>query len=130
MSFIRGYVALLWRACAARRASAVFAQAYRRVAAQELVQFFAMYMELKNSKSASERLQIAQKLIADFLLTNSPNEINLEHASRMSMERLRARLARGLDADFDLHLFDRVRDEVRTMVANNLMPVYATRQSN
>ncbi len=87
-----------------------------------------MYMELKNSKNANERLQVAQRLIADFLLCNSPHEINLEHASRMTMERLRARLARNLDADLDLRLFDRVRDEVRTMVANNLMPLYATRQ--
>jgi hypothetical protein len=97
---------------------------------EELVQFFALYMELKNSKLAAERLKIASKMTSDFLISGSKHELNLEHTTRMTMERLHARLMRpGLEADVSPSVFDCVRDEVRSMVTLNLLPLYKQRQT-
>jgi hypothetical protein len=97
---------------------------------EELVQFFALYMELKNSKLAAERVKIAGKMTTDFLINGAKHELNLEHTTRMTMERLHARLMRpGLEADVSPSVFDCVRDEVRSMVALNLLPLYKQRQA-
>ncbi len=97
---------------------------------EELVQFFAVYTQLKTSKLAAERLKLASRITGEFLISGAKRELNLESATRLTMERLHARLTRtGLEQDVSASVFDRVQDEVRTMVRLNLLPLYKQRMN-
>ena len=93
----------------------------------ENVSFFDAFYGLSACPTAAERVQGAKELIERFFMPQAPEELNVEHRSRTTMEGVRARIERGLMADcVPGEVFGRVYDEVRGMVVQSVWPQYKT----
>jgi len=93
----------------------------------ENVAFFDAYHELAELETAEERVEAAKELIDRFFVPGTPEELNVEHKTRTTMDGVRARLERGLMPDVRARdVFGRAHEEVRGMVAQTVWPQYKT----
>jgi glycine cleavage system pyridoxal-binding protein P len=93
----------------------------------ENLAFFDAYHAVAESATAQERVEAAKELIDRFFVPQAPEELNVEHKTRTTMEGVRARLERGLMGDVEAsEVFGRVHEEVRGMVVQTVWPQYKT----
>ena len=94
------------------------------VICEENILFWEVYTDLQKCSESEDRLACAEAMLAKYLISDAPYEVNIESSTRCSMERRYAILQRNLDRDIDLKVFDPAVDEVMKMIHLNMWPKY------
>lgn len=81
-----------------------------------------VYYRLAECSDREGRMAAARELVERFLLPHAPDEVNVEHRTRLAMQALHGRLLSREMEDCGAECFGRVFQEVRAMVAQTVWP--------